>query len=338
MASGRVQSRRGNSKVRALIILVSAYTASNHILPLLSSTTRPIIDPATKKVFMVLVPPPDDPTFAESGLRVYDLLANTGLTAKFSKEQKIHRRGNFPAINVGLTYGQGNKKPTNLLNSDPAAVDTLLVDKDVNRLAGYASCGLCSRLPFATAANRLEYLDIFSMWGPKLYQYYRTQLNMLYEHMPVLRRIFKRSIFPRAAFNCGSQVQTHIHHDVMNCPFGWCSIQAVGQFDHTKGGHIIAKELKLLVEFPANWLILMPSATIGHGNTGVQPGETRASFTQYCPGGLFRYVDNGFQTQGELELSNPQEYQRIMDLKPTRWEMGMGLWNTMEEIVENVQG
>lgn len=89
---------------------------------------------------MVLVPPPADPTFADSGQRIFELLSKTGKTAKLSKDQKIHRRGNFPAINVGLTYGQGNKKPTNLLNSDPSAVETLLNNNDVKRFAGYASC------------------------------------------------------------------------------------------------------------------------------------------------------------------------------------------------------
>lgn len=173
------------------------------------------------------------------------------------------------------------------------------------------------------------------MWAPQLYGYYRSQLNSLYKHIPTLRRIFNRSVFPRAAFNCGEQVSTDVHHDLMNCPFGWCSIQAVGRFDHAKGGHIIAQELRLLVEFPPNWLVLMPSATIGHGNIAIQVGETRASFTQYSPGGLFRFVDNGFQTQGELKLSNPKKFQQLMDLKATRWEMGMGMWSTMDEILES---
>ncbi|KAJ6599613.1 hypothetical protein B0H10DRAFT_2322761, partial [Mycena sp. CBHHK59/15] len=40
----------------------------------------------------------------------------------------------------------------------------------------------------------------------------------------------------------------------------------------------------------------MPSGCVDHGNTPLQPGETRTSMTQYAAGGLFRWVAYGFQS------------------------------------------
>ncbi|KAJ7811173.1 hypothetical protein B0H14DRAFT_3479965 [Mycena olivaceomarginata] len=49
----------------------------------------------------------------------------------------------------------------------------------------------------------------------------------------------------------------------------------------------IGVDLKLVVEFPPGALILFPSATISHSNVPVQPGDERASFTQFTAGGIF---------------------------------------------------
>ncbi|KAJ6626308.1 hypothetical protein B0H10DRAFT_2303954 [Mycena sp. CBHHK59/15] len=38
----------------------------------------------------------------------------------------------------------------------------------------------------------------------------------------------------------------------------------------------------------------MPSGCVDHGNTPLQPGETRTSMTQYAAGGLFRWVAYDF--------------------------------------------
>jgi hypothetical protein len=174
------------------------------------------------------------------------------------------------------------------------------------------------------------------MWFPNFYAYAKTRLDLLYTKMPELSRNFVRSVYPRAAFNLGSSVSTLPHLDVMNCPFGLCSIQAFGTFDHTKGGHLVLADLKLVIEFPAGSLILMPSATLQHANTPVARDERRSSFTQYCPGGLFRFVDNNFQTETSLKKSDPELYARNMALKKGRWEMGLGLWSTLNELVETV--
>lgn len=120
----------------------------------------------------------------------------------------------------------------------------------------------------------------------------------------------------------------------MNLAFGWCAIHALGTFDHTKGGHLVLKEPKLIIEFPPGALILLPSATITHGNTAIQAGETRVSFTQYSSGAMFRFVDNGFRTVEQLRKADKVAYQKMLDAKDNRWKLGLGLWSTAEEILQ----
>lgn len=152
--------------------------------------------------------------------------------------------------------------------------------------------------------------------------------------MPHLRRIFPRSVYPTAAFNFGPHVRTFKHRDVLNCPFGWCAIQALGRFDPKKGGHLVLWELKLVIEFPPGALVLIPSATITHSNVAVAEGDVRASFTQYCAGGLFRYVDYGFRKEAELKAQDPALYAEMCQVRGDRWEMGLGLLSRLQDFVK----
>ncbi|KAJ7083030.1 hypothetical protein C8R44DRAFT_836523 [Mycena epipterygia] len=174
----------------------------------------------------------------------------------------------------------------------------------------------------------------FALWAPRLYKYYRRYDHDLRRHHPDLRRPFARSVFFCAAFNFGPNVWTFKHRDVLNLAFGWCAVQALGRFDHTKGGHLVLWDLRLVVEFPAGALILLPSATIAHSNVPVQHGEERASFTQFSAGGIFRYLDNGAQTVEELAATDPEGYERLMALKAARWQEGLDLLSTVDELLE----
>ncbi|KAJ7728795.1 hypothetical protein B0H14DRAFT_2640593 [Mycena olivaceomarginata] len=88
----------------------------------------------------------------------------------------------------------------------------------------------------------------------------------------------------------------------------------------------------LVIEFPPGALILIPSTTLSHSNVPVQPGDTRVSFTQFTSGGLFRYVDNGCQTQGDLAEADPAEYPRLVQKKQSRWEMGLQMFSVIDEL------
>jgi hypothetical protein len=164
---------------------------------------------------------------------------------------------------------------------------------------------------------------VFASWAPRLYQHYHSNNQKLRIKHPDLRRPFVGSIFSCAAFNFGPNVWTFKHRDVLNLAFGWCAIQALGKLDATKGGHLILWDLKLVIEFPVGALVLIPSATLSHSNVPVQPGDIQASFTQFTSGGLFRYVDNGYRTEGEVAEAAPEEYARLVEEKQSRWEMGL---------------
>ncbi|KAJ7202707.1 hypothetical protein B0H12DRAFT_1206336 [Mycena haematopus] len=170
------------------------------------------------------------------------------------------------------------------------------------------------------------------MWAPRLYEHYVQTNARLGAHLPHLKRPFPQSVFACAAFNFGPRVCTFKHRDVCNLPFGWCAVQSLGHFDATQGGHLILWDLKLVVEFPAGALILLPSATVAHSNIPVANDEERISFTQFTAGGLFRFVDNGFRTQEQLAAQDPEEYTRLMRLKDSRWEDGLRMFSTVEEL------
>lgn len=86
----------------------------------------------------------------------------------------------------------------------------------------------------------------------------------------------------------------------------------------------------VIIQFPAGSTILIPSALLTHGNTPVGPKETRLSFTQFVPGGLFRYVDNGFRTEGKLKRKNKKLYCEKMAEKEGRWERELAKVPTLD--------
>ncbi|PBK98646.1 hypothetical protein ARMGADRAFT_909911, partial [Armillaria gallica] len=122
------------------------------------------------------------------------------------------------------------------------------------------------------------------------------------------------------------------HRDILNCPYGWCAITALGRFDHRRGAHIILWELKLFIQFPHAATIFIPSATITHSNTPPAEGEGRISFTQFLAGGILRWVDNGFRTEKEMLAQDPAAHATMKQQKSKRWEMGLGLLSKLEEI------
>lgn len=147
------------------------------------------------------------------------------------------------------------------------------------------------------------------MYAPKIYEEYRSKLSCLFERYAHLEQNFVNSIFPAATFNCGRRVVTLDHVDSTNVPFGLCAIFSCGSYDPIHGGHLILFDLGLVIRFPPGSTILVPSGTLRHGNVSIQPDETRQSFTQYCPGGLLRWVAYGFQAMGQAAKEVCQHFQ-----------------------------
>ncbi|KAI0689948.1 hypothetical protein BC835DRAFT_1281908, partial [Cytidiella melzeri] len=131
--------------------------------------------------------------------------------------------------------------------------------------------------------------------------------------------------------NFGPNAVTFPHVDSGNKANGLCLIFCTGNFDATKGGHLVFQQLKIVVEFPPGCLALIPSATMMHGNTSIQPGEQRQSFTQYAAGGLFRWVQYGFQSWKEL-AKDEDRLAREMDRRDTRWAEAVGGFSTLSSL------
>lgn len=141
--------------------------------------------------------------------------------------------------------------------------------------------------------------------------------------------------------NFGPQTVTFPHTDMMNLSYGWCSITALGKFQHNTGGQLALWNLKLLIPFPAGSTIFIPSAIIKHSNCLISNEEKRYSLTQFCSADLFRWAENGGQNDTDVmksikEEQNEEQKQKLLlqrqNDKKTRWETGICKYSTIEEI------
>lgn len=90
--------------------------------------------------------------------------------------------------------------------------------------------------------------------------------------------------------------------------------------------------LKLVIEFPSGASILLPSSSVWHGNTPVQPGETRTSFSQYCAGGLLRWPEYGFRTMNTCKIEDLELWEKMDGLADDRWIEAVARFSKVEEI------
>ncbi|KAJ6463597.1 hypothetical protein C8R47DRAFT_992566 [Mycena vitilis] len=228
----------------------------------------------------------------------------------------IHRRGRYFLLTSGVSFGGGQRKPGNLCNTrfKRRLIRRLLRRKSIRRVLGFQSTGL-------------------AMYAPKLYGYLCDNLRLLFAHHSELSHNTSNTILPAASFNCGDAV-TFEHCDLLNLAHGLCPITSAGDYDHRKGGHLYLKQLKLILEFPSGATISIPSGCVDHGNTPIQPGETRFSITQFAAGGLFRWVAYGFQTA--KSLLSQQGGGAIRDsfdgVPGSRWRWALGLFSKVDEL------
>ena len=160
-----------------------------------------------------------------------------------------------------------------------------------------------------------------------MYAYYAETKGKILQNDRTLHNHFPKSVFGAATFNLGPKVNTCTHLDHLNLPAGWCAIVALGEFDASEGGHLILWDLNLMIEFPAGSLIFLPSALLLHSNTQVAGEGTRASFTQYSAGALFRWVDCGFKTQKQFEAEGGV----WASTGEERWASGTARLSTLDE-------
>ncbi|SJK99871.1 uncharacterized protein ARMOST_03182 [Armillaria ostoyae] len=175
--------------------------------------------------------------------------------------------GNFRFITSGISFGGGQMRPGNLRN--------MVHNEKVmqNLLANWAM------------QHVIQFIN-------KMFAATNIPISHLLHH--------DHSIFASFILNVGG-VTTRCHHDHLNLGPGACPVFAVGNFDPTKGGHLVLWDLKLVIEFPSGSLIIIPSALLEHSNIPISQDETCHSFTQYSAMGLFQWVDNGYRTDKDLE-------------------------------------
>ncbi|KAI0037901.1 hypothetical protein FA95DRAFT_1506343 [Auriscalpium vulgare] len=233
--------------------------------------------------------PDNDDTWPGVAVSADKEVAEVLKTVKFTRKQRRSRRGRYPSLSMGFSYGGGQTRPTNMRPQNPSqekACARLRAHGPLRRMAGFASSS-------------------FYTSNPVKWTIYNDVVNDIRAQNPSLTPPYDNSVFPAATFNFGPRIATAPHRDYYNVPYGWCAITALGNYDPQHGGHLILWDLKLVIEFPPGSTILIPSALLTHSNTPVRPGETRRSFTQYCAGGLMRWHSHGLQTEGALRRADP---------------------------------
>lgn len=168
-----------------------------------------------------------------------------------------------------------------------------------------------------------------------MYDSYRTVMGQYYKRdLQQIKRILP-SVYPAFTFNLGPRTVTVEHYDSRNKANGWIAITAFGNYNADLGGHLIMRELGLMVRFPPGSTILFPSAIIRHGNAPIQKGEFRMSITLYTAGALFQYADFGFQLKETAMTKDPKLYKEILAKEETAWEEAMEIYSKVGELLDD---
>ncbi|CAA7263527.1 unnamed protein product [Cyclocybe aegerita] len=228
----------------------------------------------------------------------YEALCQVREACDFMLSAADHRRGNFLVKNVGVGAGFGHKKPANVAHTEhnTRQLDTLLQNPAIQRISCFAD-------------------NIFATWFPKVYKHYGANFDALLKGDSSLCHNFANSV------------------DFTNLPFGLCSVTALGDFNPAASACFVFYDLGIIVQFPPGSTLILTSAAIVHANSSMGPGETRCSITQYTPGGLFRWVEHGFQLDRKF-YSNmmPQAWEKELEAMEERCKMGLSLFSTLDEL------
>ncbi|KAJ7810494.1 hypothetical protein B0H14DRAFT_3090767 [Mycena olivaceomarginata] len=254
-------------------------------------SSRPLVD-RENRVIAVLGGRPNDAEYLRLTEQAADRLETARADPALRLDNHIGRRGPFPGISAGVSFGGGQQVPGNLSLSMAIQRITreLFLLQCFLRIAGFAN-------------------GLFRTWNPSVHALYQGTLDALISRNSGLICNFPRhvSAFAAATFNLGPATVTLAHIDALNLAWGWCAITALGVFDPRRGGHLVLWDLCLIIQFPPGSTILIPSAILRHSNVGIAEGERRYSFTQYSAAGLFRWVHNGHQSDVS-DLSRVQKF------------------------------
>ena len=175
-------------------------------------------------------------------------------------------------------------------------------------------------------------VGMFYTYFPDLFKEYVETLGALYDSDDTLRWVFEGGVWPAISINFPPDSFSRMHTDAGNKANGLCPIFSLGDFDPTKGGHLVLPDLKLIIEFPPGCLIFIPSATLRHGNIPVQQTETRTSWTQYSAGGLFRWMQYGGRSWETLKKQDAKRAAQEMQTRKSRWAEAIKAFPTVASL------
>ncbi|KAI8980788.1 hypothetical protein BD414DRAFT_420303 [Trametes punicea] len=164
----------------------------------------------------------------------------------------------------------------------------------------------------------------------------RSKLSLLLQHHPFLHLLFANSMYPAVGFNFGPVIMCYEHTDFQNDPCNLCHITALGNFNPDSGGYLILFDIKLVVRFPPGSSIFISSAIMQHGNVPICNGESRMSFTQFCPRGLLRWVMYGFHTLRDFERQDLEGSSQLKANLAGQVDECIHLFSTVESLPEDV--
>uniref|UniRef100_A0A8H7XM19 Uncharacterized protein n=1 Tax=Psilocybe cubensis TaxID=181762 RepID=A0A8H7XM19_PSICU len=298
----------GSRRVYRLAELVGESSKFKFTLVKAQSASIPILD-SQNHIIGVIANHPKDDSWTELQKQAADALESKRSSCHVPAKERTHRRGKFTTLRAGVSHGGGQRAPGNLKNHKVNAkiLEELNSLEPFKRFAGFAS-------------------SVMYTWFNDLYHYYASTLDKLHLAYPRLHRIFPQSIFSAVSYNLGPRTVCFPHKDFANLAFGMCAITALGDYDYTKGGHLILWDLKLVIEFPPGCTILIPSALLTHSNVPVSKNERRYSFAQYTAGGIFRWVENGCQSREQyLSTLSQTQIEEDAERNANRWKFGMSL-------------
>ncbi|KAJ7019713.1 hypothetical protein C8F04DRAFT_975332, partial [Mycena alexandri] len=281
----------------------------------------PIVD-ADRHVIGVYDAGPRDPKWAADVVAPATALMEEAAAGIYEHVfSGMPRRGDFNSKTIGNSMGGGQEAPSPFFH---------IV---LNRIV---LAGLLATQPFQRLAGHTN--TIFQAYAPDLHRYYGTTLERLHTWNKKLKRNFLStiSVFAAATFNFGPATVTLPHLDFANLAWGWCAITAFGHFDPDRGGHLILWDLMLIIRFPPGATIFLPSALLRHSNVAIQQGEKRYSFTQFTSAGIFRFVENGFRSDREVNEGSLSAEEKAARVKTRidRWAEGLKMYKTWDRAFE----
>ena len=153
-----------------------------------------------------------------------------------------------------------------------------------------------------------------------------------------MRRPYSGATFGSVSLNIGPRTVCFPHRDIADLVYGICVDAAFGPFDHTRGGHLILHEARIVLEMRPGRMVIFPSAAITHENIPIGLEEERFGITAYIAAGFWRFLAQGQQTR-EIWMLNDLESVAMHDAAGSeRWQEGCLWFKTMAELKACWQG